>query len=192
MVESRIEAITRALAATRERGGLMSLFGGMLLGGAVTTELSVPERAAARREKVRRRHGKPGHRGATGPAGPGGEPGKTGPQGPAGGGRCPAGTTFIGAVGCVETTSSGPVDQWTNAFTVCGNAGRRLPTANELYALRAIAGAASSVGLQPQEWTGEFTSPTMVWVAGSDPFIDPMPIDVSVPPFPYRCVEIPG
>lgn len=205
MVESRIDVITRALAATRERRGLMSLVGGILLGGAMTTELSAPNAAADKQRKTKRRHGQPGRQGPTGPAGPGGEPGTSGsqgangqpgpagPQGPAGGGSCPADMTFIAAIGCVETAPSGAAPSWTSAATSCGNAGRRLPTAAELYALLFIPGAASNVGLQPQEWTGEFVARDTILVAGTDPLLtDELPIDFSGPLLPYRCVQMPS
>src|SRR5262245_32053677 len=117
MLESRIEAVTRALAATRKRRGLMALFGGMLFGGAVAAEGMAPRLAGAKKRKGGR--GKSGHTGPAGPAGPGGSPGAsgssgakgdqgpTGPQGAAGTGSCPSGTIFIGAVGCVEPAPRG-------------------------------------------------------------------------------------
>jgi hypothetical protein len=184
MVESRIEGITRSLAATRERRGLMSLLGGVLLGGAVTAELSAPEAAADRQRKTKRRHGQPGRRGPTGPAGP---------SGPAGAGSCPADTTFIAAVGCVETAPRASIAPWTSALSTCGNAGRRLLTSAELYALLSIPGAATSVSLQPVEWTGNITAHDNVFVAGTDPMLtDDQPITAPGPDFPYRCVQMPA
>lgn len=87
-----------------------------------------------------------GSGGAQGPAGPQGDPGAQGTQG-SGGAQgatgatgsptCPAGTTFIAAIGCVETGLRGP-HKWNDARQICPNFNRRLMSLEELVAFAPV------------------------------------------------------
>lgn len=103
-------------------------------------------------------------------------------------GICPADTIFISAVGCVETIPRTPAQTFDLAVQACGNVGRRLPTSAELLALRAILGAAASVGLQAAEWSGTITTSAVAVTAGT---ADAGSTFQRSETFPFHCLEAP-
>jgi hypothetical protein len=104
-------------------------------------------------------------------------------------GHCPADTIFISAVGCIETVARTPALAFDLAVQACGNIGRRLPTGAELLALRAILGAAASVGLQAAEWSGTVTSSSVAITAGT---ADAGSSFQRSETFPFHCLEVPS
>ena len=126
MDETRFESLRRALAAVSPRRGLMSLLGGLTLGGAFPSVFGASE-AEARKAHANKK--KKGGKTKVGPAGP------QGPRGPAGLVNCPNGT-LLHAGGCIETTKRSNNASFATARDTCYGAGRRLPTLAELETLR--------------------------------------------------------
>jgi hypothetical protein len=124
-----------------------------------------------------------GPQGSQGTSGAAGAQGPQGPQGPAGTGTCPNETTFISAVGCVDSFPRS-AKEFSEAVTTCANAGMRLPTTAELFALRAI-----DMILSGPEWSGTVTAEDTAMVVGG------LAEGVAFPrslPTPYHCVAAPS
>jgi hypothetical protein len=102
---------------------------------------------------------------------------------------CPAGTSLFGGV-CFETTSRG-ARSLTDAMEVCGEAGRFLPTVNELFSYE----AATYISGPPQEWAGQiyYDGTELVGVLLSA-YSNGSGVSGAASSFtshPYRCVVMP-
>jgi hypothetical protein len=102
---------------------------------------------------------------------------------------CPAGTSLFGGV-CFETTSRGS-RSLTDAMEVCGEAGRFLPTVNELFSYE----AATYISGPPQEWAGQiyYDGTELVGVLLSA-YSNGSGVSGAASSFtshPYRCVVMP-
>jgi hypothetical protein len=138
MEESRFESLRHALAAVSPRRGLMSLLGGLTLGGSLPAVLSADDAQAKKvRGPKKKKKAKAGPAGPPGSQGPAGPLGPQGLQGPAGSITCPDGTLLHEGV-CIETSNSngGSAVLFAAAQSACLGDGRRLPTVAEMQTFR--------------------------------------------------------
>jgi hypothetical protein len=102
---------------------------------------------------------------------------------------CPAGTSLFGGV-CFETASRGP-RSLTDAMEACGEAGRFLPTVNELFSYE----AATYTSSPPYEWAGQIyydgTELVGVLVSAYSNGSGVNGAEGSLTSHPYRCVVMP-
>jgi hypothetical protein len=192
MDETRFDSV-HALDAVRPRRGLMSLLGGMTLGGTLASLLRSSEagaRKSVRNAKKKKKAAKliPGPQGAPGAQGPQGPPGAQGPAGPAGRFTCPRDTLIHLGV-CIETSkrNSGNSSEFAAAQTDCLNAGGRLPTPAELQTFRTL----GETDFDVAEYTGFLWLDSGLFFAMTvNNLGTQVPEDVTAP-FPYRCVAPP-
>jgi hypothetical protein len=152
MDETRFDALRRALVAVSPRRGLMSLLGGLTLGGSLPVVLGAPETEAkkVRASKKKKKSGKS----KPGPQGP---QGAQGARGPAGSFTCPSGTLLHEGV-CIETTKRS-IRDFETAQLECLDAGRRLPTLAELQTFRLRSG---------QDMNTSFEHTNHAWIDGAE------------------------
>jgi hypothetical protein len=122
--------------------------------------------------------------GTPGPPGTPGAQGPTGPPGPAP--SCPTGT-ILHELKCIETTQRAQAN-WETARTTCRNAGRRLPSVEELTSFEQR--TEDFVPTAGSEWTAMLTDlPASSDVASTIRFTDgELGADDPAVVYNYRCV----